>query len=332
MLPPLFIIGTERSGSNLLRLQLDAHPRIAVPHPPHLVRYFKPLQRRYGDLESEPAFRRLVSDVRALLETHVYPWEVPIDWDRLVREARPRDVFGVQYALYGQYAEAHGKPRWACKSTFHVDEVDTLLAHHPQARFVWLVRDPRDVAVSSRASVFSATHPVFVAELWARQQARGAEAERRWPEAVVRVRYEDLVTRPRDELARILSALGEPWDDAILRHHETSEARRSGSLAASWRATAEPVRADNTGKWRGVLSPREVAWIEGICGDGMRLLGYAPSTAAEPPRFSAIERARFHAAQALTDAQIELRSLREDRNVWRRWRREILLRRLRWSS
>ena len=47
---PLFIIGTERSGSNLLRVILDAHSRISVPHPPHIMRYFSPLVARYGDL------------------------------------------------------------------------------------------------------------------------------------------------------------------------------------------------------------------------------------------------------------------------------------------
>jgi len=36
---PLFILGTERSGSNLLRLICNAHSRITIPHPPHILRY-----------------------------------------------------------------------------------------------------------------------------------------------------------------------------------------------------------------------------------------------------------------------------------------------------
>ena len=52
---PLFIIGTERSGSNLLRLILDAHPGITVPHPPHVMNYFAALEGRYGDLQQRSA-------------------------------------------------------------------------------------------------------------------------------------------------------------------------------------------------------------------------------------------------------------------------------------
>ena len=56
-------MGTERSGSNLLRLILNAHSRIAVPHPPHVLRYFAPLEAGYGDLSRRGNRARLVDDV-----------------------------------------------------------------------------------------------------------------------------------------------------------------------------------------------------------------------------------------------------------------------------
>ena len=43
-LAPVFIVGTERSGSNLLRVMLNASSELAVPHPPHVMRYFAPLE------------------------------------------------------------------------------------------------------------------------------------------------------------------------------------------------------------------------------------------------------------------------------------------------
>jgi hypothetical protein len=46
MSAPFFIVGTERSGSNLLRVILDTHPALSVPHPPHILRYFAPLEPR----------------------------------------------------------------------------------------------------------------------------------------------------------------------------------------------------------------------------------------------------------------------------------------------
>ena len=44
-------IGTQRSGSNLLRLMLNQHQGISAPHPPHILRTFMPLLSQYGDLK-----------------------------------------------------------------------------------------------------------------------------------------------------------------------------------------------------------------------------------------------------------------------------------------
>jgi hypothetical protein len=328
---PFFVIGTERSGSNLLRLILTSHSRLAVPHPPHLVRYFRPLEGRYGDLGDDPAFRRLVGDVRALLDTHIYPWDVTIDWDRVAREARPRDAFGVQFALYAQYAAAKGKARWGCKSTFHVADVPALRERLPGARFLWLFRDPRDVAASARKSVFSATHPVSSAELWRDQQAQAFAAEQTGDD-VLRVRYEDLIRDPEAEVRRICAFLGEAFEPAMLRYHETDEARRSGELSESWKRTAEPIARDNRGKYRKVLSDEEIGWVEGICAEGMAELGYAPEHPPVTPRFDAATRARFRRQERVEELRIEVRSLLKDKNVLRRWRRAWLLRRLGWGS
>ena len=67
---PLYIIGTERSGSNLLRVMLNAHSGIVLPHPPHILRYFSPLEKAYGDFEESENLSRLVSDVLRLIVGH----------------------------------------------------------------------------------------------------------------------------------------------------------------------------------------------------------------------------------------------------------------------
>jgi hypothetical protein len=328
---PFFIVGTERSGSNLLRLILTSHSRLAVPHPPHLVRYFSRLQPKYGDLGANAHFQRFVADIRALLDTHIYPWDVPLDWDAVARDAQPRDAFGVQFALYAQYAAAKGKVRWGCKSTFHVAEIATLRRLLPGARFLWLYRDPRDVAASARKSVFSATHPVSSAELWRDQQALALAAEAGHDD-MLRVAYEALLADPEGQVRRICDFLGEGYEPAMLRYHETDEARRSGELSESWKRTAEPIRADNRGRYRRQLSDEEIGWIEGICAEGMAALGYTPEHPPVTPVFDTATRARFRRQERVEELRIELRSLWKDRNVARRWRRAWLLRRLGWTS
>lgn len=329
---PFFIIGTERSGSNLLRLILHSHPRLAIPHPPHLIRFFRPLQPGYRIGGPGADFPAMVRDVRRLLERHIYPWDVEIDWGRVEREAWPQDCFGVQYALYAQYAAAKGRARWGCKSTFLVDAVPQLLAHHPEARFLWLVRDPRDVAASSARSVFSPAHPLFCAELWRDQQDLALAHERRYPEAVLRIRYEALTAQPEREIRRVCAFLGEEFHPDMLQHHRTDEARRSGSLSESWANTARPITRRDGGYLR-ALTPAQIRLVEMIVAAPMAALGYPPADLPIPARTDPVgrlERLRYRLADQRAGLRIEWRSLRRDRNVWLRWRRALLLRRLRW--
>ncbi len=322
---PIFILGTERSGSNLLRLILDNHPRIAVPHPPHIVRFFRPLEASYGDLRQDGPFRNLVRDVLTLVRLHIHPWKRLPDEERVLREARPRDSFGIHAAVYEQYREGEGKARWGCKSTFMIAEVPAILERFPMTKLVWLVRDPRDVAASSRLSVFSTFHPYHTALLWREQQSVGL----RWRNSLPRhtlhlLHYEKLVTSPEEELHRLCAFLEEDFDPKMQQHQQSQEARRSASLAESWGKTSEPIGKDRVGSWRGALTHEEAGLVEGVCGDLMETLGYPRETPPSPPP-GPLQRWRFVLEETRLRLLVEARSWRKDRNVTRRWEREAWL-------
>ncbi len=324
---PIFIVGTERSGSNLLRQMLDAHSDIAVPHPPHVLRYFAPLERYYGDLRLDANLRCLAADVAWLVRRHIYPWPFAVDEAALVRDARWRDLFGLYAALYDQYAAAMKKRRWCCKSTFMVHFVDRIVERYPSARIIWLVRDPRDVAASSQRSVFNPCHPYRTALLWKEQQdlARRFEAVLR-PENLLRMHYEALVTSPAETLQAICRFVGVEFEPRMLSFFERDEARRSASLASDWRNTARPVMATNVKTFSKLLSPRSVAMVEAAAGDTMEALGYRVESSAAAYRPGVVGRARILLASAVVRTTVECRSILRDRNVWRRWGRWVALR------
>ncbi len=322
---PLFIIGTERSGSNLLRVILNTHSRIAVPHPPHVMHWFGELEPRYGDLTQDHKLRRLVDDVLALLAVHIYPWDVPIDPAQVVAAAKPRSLYGVTAALYDRHLAHAGKGRWGCKSTFMVHHVDTVLAAHPGARFLWLVRDPRDVAASSRKSVFSPFHPVLTARLWVAQQQEALALETRLPaESLLRVRYEDLLGDPPGVLARVCAFLDEPFEPDMLAFSETPDARKGAALSESWAKTAQPVQANNSGKYRKDLSPTEIRQVEAVARPVMETLGYALEDPGVGPLVTGLPRElAWRAMDRIWHLRVEWRSLRNDSNHWRRWGRRL---------
>ncbi len=323
MSAPFFIVGTERSGSNLLRVILDAHPALAVPHPPHILRYFAPLEPRYGDLKDDENLGRLVRDVLRLLRVHIHPWPVSLDADALVAAAQPRDLYGVFAAVYDAWLAQAGGARWGCKSTFMIHHTDRIFSCHPGAKLLWLVRDPRDVAASSRKSVFSPFHPHLTALLWEEQQRLGLALEAALGTAALfRVRYEDLLADPDTVLRDICRFLDEPFDEGMLRFFETDAAQTGAAWSQDWENTARPILPGNTQKYRTQLSPEEIRWVECAAAGPMEALGYEreyPDLHERTP--GGLKQAWFRMRNAGWHLAVEMRSLRTDRNHWRRWGR-----------
>jgi hypothetical protein len=321
---PIFIIGTERSGSNLLRLILNAHPQITVPHPPHIMAFFAPLEKYYGDLSRDESFRKLTDDVLLHILGHIHPWPTPVDKESLVEQAAPRDLFGLFAAVYEQHlAAAVGKRRWGCKSTFMIHYTERIFARYPDAQLIWLVRDPRDVALSSRESVFNPYHPYYTARLWAEQQELGLRlAAQLNPASMLRVHYETLITEPGATVARICDFLNIEFDPAMLRFFETKDALISANQARDWRNTASPIISDNANKFRGRMLAEDINAIESIAGATMLKLGYELLSVEETRRpAGALRRIRYRVENELLRLRVEYRSVREDHNQWRRWRR-----------
>jgi hypothetical protein len=275
---PIFIIGTERSGTNLLRLILNTHPDIAVPHPPHIMKNFSGLEPLYGDLSIDSNFKRLIHDVVRSVELHPYPWGMEIDRDEVFRTARARDLINVYFSVYDQYLKATGKKRWCCKSTFMIDHVARIIKHHPGARFIYMVRDGRDVAASARKSIFNHYSAYYIARLWKKEQDQGIYWLKRLPgEAILLLRYEDLVERPEDKVREVCGFLDEPFDARMLKFFETDEARKSGSLSVSWENTKRPIMRENVDKFRTELKENAIRVFEAIAGPELEYFGYKPS-------------------------------------------------------
>jgi hypothetical protein len=279
---PIFIIGTERSGTNLLRLMLNAHSSIAVPHPPHIMKFFGPLEPLYGNLTVDANFRLLIADVCRMVELHTYPWEIRPDREQVFQRAVDRNLLAVYFQVYDQYLAYARKQRWACKSTFMIEHVAEILRYQPDARFIFMVRDGRDVAVSAKMSIFNHFHVYYSARRWQREQRLGLS----WlaklpPEQIMLLKYEELIADPEATVRRLCGFLGETFEEQMLEYHRSREAQKSGGLSVSWENTSRPVISDNTNKFRRELSINEILQFEVIAHREMLELGYHPDHSLE---------------------------------------------------
>ncbi len=333
---PIFIVGTERSGSNLLRLILNEHPSITIPHPPHLLKDLMPLAPRYGDLGADAHFRRLVNDAVTLVDLHFSPWDVRVDREDVFARAPGRSVYGVKAAIYDQYRRAKGRRRWGCKSTFVIHYVDQVRSIHSDARFIHLVRDGRDVAVSAKASVFNHFHPHYVARLWAEQQNTAIALSRRLSAAqMLCVRYEDLLDDPARETRRVCGFLGEDYSDSLLDYFKSAEAKRLAAQSRSWENVSKSVLQGNRDKYKRELSAAEIHAFELQAFAPLAHFGYAlendPAQLRKESRtpLGAGTRLRYWTAEQAMSVRIGAQALLRDRNAFLRLRKSLFLLKLR---
>jgi hypothetical protein len=237
---PVFLVGSERSGTTLLRLMLDHHPQIAF-------------EKEFDFVVS------LVSDAGDVPSTSSYA-----DWAATVR--------GMSYHVdrsltYRQLVDDFLRQKWDASghkpylgATVHRN-FDRLRFLWPTARYIHLVRDPRDVARS------------VVQKGWAGNVYHGVQywldAEQCWnvlvrtlePGQAIDVHYEDLVRRPVDVLSSICEFIGVTYSDRMLTypHDAPQYPPPDPSLAAMWRTA---------------LSPRDVALVEERLGALLAARGY----------------------------------------------------------
>jgi hypothetical protein len=236
---PIFVIGVHRSGTTLLRLILDSHPRIACPPESF---FLLPL-------------RGLLDDAKALegLAAMGFP-----------REAVARRLGEFAGWFFEVYAASHGKPRWADKTPSYVRCLDFIeAAFGPRARYVLIYRHGLDSAASiARIPSIHDADPhteacggdrfAGAARYWAEQTRAMRAFAAAHPERCFELRYEALATDPEPQIRRLLEFLGEPWDPRVLAFHElphdhgmedrkASRARGFDPSIGGWREQPRPV-------------------------------------------------------------------------------------------
>ena len=273
---PIFMIGTQRSGSNLLRLMLNQLPGIAAPHPPHVLQRLMPLVPSYGDLRQDENFQLMVEDVCRLVELNPVPWEgVTLDRANIAKRCRERSLVAVFGAVYQALAEAQGANTWLCKSLQNVLYLPEIQAYFPNAQYIYLYRDGRDVAVSFRKAVVGEKHFYFIAKEWADAQRLAIKHRALTPpERFVNISYEELTAEPEKTMRRLCGFLSVEYQNSMLEFHKSEEAHRAAESSALWGNVVKPIMADNTRKFLREADEADIRIFESVAGDVLDALGY----------------------------------------------------------
>ena len=273
---PIFMIGMQRSGSNLLRLMLNQLGEIASPHPPHILQRLTPLLGKYGDLDDRRNFYQLADDVCRLVELNPVPWEgVELDRDEVISRSRDRSLVALHGAVYDICARAWGARTWCCKSLANIQYVDEIERYFVKPRYIFLYRDGRDVALSFRKAVVGEKHMYHIAKGWAQVQELALSLmDRIGPHRVITLSYEELTADPERAGHRLCNFLGVAYTEGMLEFHATEEARRAAGSSALWDKLTQPVMRNNTGKFLRESSEDDIRIFESVAGHVLDRLGY----------------------------------------------------------
>jgi hypothetical protein len=275
---PFFIVGNDRSGTTMLRLIVDRGPDAAIPPESMFLTDFAGAFDAGGPRD-ERAARQLMREVWE--HPKVRLWGLPPEPPPIPRGLEPLDAYRfVVAAPFEAYAARHGKPRWGDKTPHYVHHIDHLLRLWPGARFVVLVRDGRDVALSLRRMPFGPNNAWAAAQWWARGIRAGARAQREHPEAVRTVRYEDLAQRPREEVPRLCEFLGLRYADDMLALEKTDRARIVRDQVGWFPTLFEGINTQAIDRWRHQMSARDQRIFATLAGAELEQLGY--EVTAEP--------------------------------------------------
>ena len=304
-MPPLIVLGVRRSGTTLLRVMLDRSSELAVPDES----YFVPqLARRHGGVVDREAFLDDLRRLPTLVEWSLAPAAVA---ERL----RPGMTTGEAIAaVFETYADLHGKPRWGDKTPLYMQHLPLLERLFPDARFVHLVRDGRDAAVSFLAVPAGIMtegwgHPRGAAGFacqWATEVRDARALGERLGDRYLEVRYETFVAQPAETLHGICAFADLRYDDAMLGYvGETDSA-----LKAHQQRLNEPPRV-GVRDWRTEMSRGDREDFESVAGDLLAELGYDVESRGR-------DRSRLAAYRAKTAAWRAVGAAMQRSPLWRR--------------
>jgi hypothetical protein len=253
----LFLVGAERSGTTLLRYMLNTHPSLAWRNE---FEYSVDPISESGEWPPMDKFYEWLSNHKVFQLSHLQV-DHNLDFAHLMKTFLDQTGRRAEKPIVGATVHRH---------------FDRLLLIWPQARFIHIVRDPRDVARSCigmgwAGNVWTAVKEwIEVEQLWEKMRSRIPEDRR------IEISYESLISQPVETLKRICEFIGVSFDPLMLEYPRISPLK-----------SPDPRLIE---QWRKKLLPREVQLVEARVGPMLANRHYKQSD-LPPIRVSAATRA-----------------------------------------
>ena len=248
--PFIFILGAPRSGTTWLQLLLANHPQVCSSVELRLVSHYIASWREHwaheaGHVNAQGGFY----------------FGLPVVWTRTEFDDFCREFLERVYNRV-----------WATKpeATHVLDKfpgngphIDAIKEFFPQAKFVHIIRDGRDVAVSMNAARDEIGYPMggpmrTLGQRWSKH-VRASRQASKWPDSYHELRYEELLAKPEAELKRVYEFCGLPAGDdlvsSVVEANRIDKLRKSRTMPATGvKAPEGHFRKGEAGGWKSAMT------------------------------------------------------------------------------
>jgi hypothetical protein len=287
----IILAGEKRSGTNPLRLAMAMDSEISAPHPPHILQRIGSLAHCYGDLSHDSNWRELIDDVINLIDLDPVPWEykvpgtatdqrpVTLNASEIEARCKERSLVAIYVAVMDHYAELENSSGWFSKSGQDIHFASEIDRYCEQSfgiapKWIWLHRDPRDVALSSRKAPIGPKHPFVCAKRWTKLNSLCHDYMLLRGDKMIRLGYEEFVTDPHKKLGEVCDFVGIKFNCKMLEFHTSREARRAAETSPLWGNVDKPLTSDKIGQWENQMTVRDCRIVENVAQPMMDVLGY----------------------------------------------------------
>lgn len=269
--PPLFLLGSQRSGTTMLRLMLNNHPNLAIPHESVFITVFFQKLAKYGDLSNRDNARRLLADVAQ--HYMVKRGKLIVDPEAILSHQIKtyRDLIA---AIFQTHANSLGKPRWGDKTPSYTPDIDIIRGIFPEAKIIHLVRDGRDVVLSHKSIEWASGNLLKLILDWQWKTTIAHKVGAVLGDDFLEVRYEDLVRDPEGILRQICHFIDEPYDQKMLSYSENAKDLVPTESLKWHRNSIQPPDPSQVNMWKRQLSKSERIIFEQLAGETLALFGY----------------------------------------------------------
>jgi hypothetical protein len=260
---PFFIIGCGRSGNTLLRSMLNQHPHIAIPLESLFIIDY---------LHADPTIP--ITKVKKLLvkEHEIKEWKLQISVEDFKGCQTPVDLINRVHELY---MKKHQKTIWGQKTPRFIRYADELKRIYPWAKFIHIIRDPRAVVNSLIESDAHYSNAYYGAMRWLSDVNLGLKLKLRYPDSILEVNYENLVTNPKELLQKICDFLEVAFIEEMLNYYKNNRMEFTKKYFHKMvKNIDKPPDRSRIEAWQKKLSSKQITLIETICAETMQKLGY----------------------------------------------------------